>query len=73
MREQIRIVEAALRTMGVPWRREAGGKHQRFVVEAGDSTIVVPVAFSPRDRHSAGLNTAKQIRRAVAAARGDVP
>jgi hypothetical protein len=73
VREQIRIVEAELRTLGLPWRREPGGKHQRFVVEAGDSTITVPVAFSPRDRHHAGLNTAKQIRRAVAAARGEDP
>ena len=73
MREQIRIVERTLRTIGLPWRREPGGKHQRFVVEAYGDVITVPVAFSPRDRHTAGLNTVKQIRRAIAATRGDQP
>ena len=73
MREQIRIVERTLRTLGLPWRREPGGKHHRFIVEANGSTITVPVASSPRDRHNAGLNTAKQIRRAVAAARAAEP
>ncbi len=65
MREQIRIVERTLRALGLPWRREPGGKHPKFVVEAHGRTITVPVAFSPRDRRTAGLNTAKQIRRAV--------
>ena len=69
MREQIRIVEAALRDIGLPWRREPGGKHPKFVVEAYGDVITVPVAFSPRDRYTAGVNTTKQIRRAIDEAR----
>lgn len=65
MREQLRIVEAALRDIGLPWHRKPGGKHPKFIVEAYGDVIKVPVAFSPRDRYTAGVNTAKQIRRAV--------
>ena len=65
MREQIRIVERVLRGLGHPWRREPGGKHPRFVVEAYGDIITVLVAFSPRDRHTAGINIAQQIKRRV--------
>jgi hypothetical protein len=65
MREQFRIVRRALDASGHPWRCIPGGKHPRVIVEAHGAVIAVPIAFSPRDRHTAGLNTLKQINRAV--------
>lgn len=71
MREQFRVLSRALDAAGHPWRVLPGGKHPRVIVEAHGAILAVPIASSPRDRHTAGLNTAKQIKRAIAAARGD--
>ena len=68
MREQYRIVEARLIALGLPYRLISGGKHRRYEVLIPGQVIRIPIASSPRDRHTAGINTAKQIVRAVSVA-----